>query len=326
MPESSKLSAMTPLAEFLEKRNPRDVAIVEKLYKYLPQSAARLIERRMADRHMRSLAPRTSFRRTAQGGWDVIHAGKEIAQSLPLDHLVGIIERPVTIVATGPSAKKHDWERLKAEGRFVIAVAGASTFLKSLNIRPDLFVVSDSRLARRAIQHFHNAAGVPMVTVMRGASIHAAESPGELRTRRFSLIERVNSWYGLPRLRDDELLDINRRSDSPFHFADELAPDDRCGWSSAPELGFFSATTVTFVALQVAARLGATDIEIVGMDLSSAARVYDEGGKPLPNSLEAHYGPVILPSFQAMHRALSGSGVVVRNLSPVCPLPAELFS
>ena len=83
---------------------------------------------------------------------------------------------------------------------------------------------------------------------------------------------------------------------------------------------------MTFVALQIAVRLGARDIEIVGMDLSSAPRVYSEGGKALPNSLESHYRPVILPSFQAMHRALAGSGITVRNLSPVCPLPAELFS
>ena len=245
---------------------------------------------------------------------------------MPLEELVGNIEKPVTIVASGPSAEDHDWNRLRSGERFLIAVAGASTFLKSLEIRPDLFVVSDSRLASRAIQHFENAAGIPMVTVLRGASIHAAESPAELQTRRFSLIERINSWYGLPSLPDSLLLDLNKRSGSPFRFASEEFPDDRCGWSSAPELGFFSATTVTFVALQIAVRLGAQDIEIVGMDLSSAPRVYDEGGKPLPNSLEAHLEPVILPSFQAMKQALDGSGVAVRNLSPVCPLPRELFS
>ena len=299
--------------------------MIEKLYGFLPFPLARLIERRMTYRHMRSLAPRTSFLRTPEGGWDVRHAGKHIARSVPLDQLVGLIDKPVTIVATGPSAKHHDWDELRKGGRFVIAVAGAPTFLKSIGIRPDLFVVSDSRLASRAIQHFRNAAGVPMVTVLRGASIHAIESPCELQTRPFSIIEKINSWYGKPSLTDEALLKLNRSSNSPFHFADEASPDSRCGWSSAPELGFFTATTVTFVALQIAVRLGARDIEIVGMDLTSAPRVYDEGAEPLPNSLEEHYETVILPSFLEMSRALAGSGVSIRNLSPVCALPADLF-
>lgn len=317
---------MNPLVEFLDNRNPPDAArMVENLYKFLPFSLARLIERRLTHRHMRSLAPRTSFQKTPEGGWNVRHAGKNIARSVPLDQLVGIIDRPVTIVATGPSAKQYDWDELRKGERFVIAVAGAPTFLKSVDIRPDLFVVSDSRLANRAIQHFQNAAGVPMVTVLRGASIHATESPRELQTRPFSLIEKINSWYGTPSLTVEALIDLNRRSDSPFHFADETAPDGRCGWSAAPELGFFTATTVTFVALQIAVRLGARDIEIVGMDLTSAPRVYDEGAEDLPNSLEEHYETVILPAFRTMRRALTGTGVTVRNLSPVCPLPADLF-
>ncbi len=318
---------MTPLEAFLNQRDLQDrAALVEKLYRFLPYPLARLLERSLRLRNMRSIAPRISFLRNEDGGWDVRHGIKTISRSRPLDQLVGGVDRPVTIVATGPSAKGYAWEEIRDGGRFVIAVAGAPTLLKAAGIRPDLFVVSDSRFAKRAIEHYHHAVGVPMVTVFRAASIHATWSPEELSGRPFSLIEKINSWHGIPRLPHDELLALNHSSGSPFRFADTPDPHYRCGWSSAPELGFFSATTVTFVALQIAVRLGAKDIEIVGMDLSSSARAYDERGTPLPNSLEAHYQPVILPSFEAMHEALEGRGISIRNLSPVCPLPRSLFA
>lgn len=318
---------VTPLEKFLSERDPRDPApLVERLYQYLPAPIARFAEKRLTRRHMRSIASRISFRMNEDSGWDVRHGTQTIAQSRPLAHLVGSLDKPVTIVATGPSAKDYDWEELRDGGRFVIAVAGAPTLLKSVNVRPDLFVVSDSRFARYGIEHIRAAAGVPMVTVLRAASFLATESRSELLNRPFSLIEQINSWYGLPKLPHEALLALNEQSGSPFHLADTQDPHYRTGWSAAPELGYFSGCTVAFVALQIAVRLGARDIEIVGMDLSGAGRAYHEGEKAVHNSLEKHYAPVILPSFEMMARVLNGSGVAVRNLSPVCALPRSLFS
>ncbi len=320
-------ASVTPLEEFLNERDPRDLApLVERFYQYLPAPIARLAEKRLTRRHMRSIASGISFRRKDDSGWAVRHGTQAVAQSRPLEQLVGPLDRPVTIVATGPSARDHCWEELRDGGRFVIAVAGAPTFLKSVGVRPDLFVVSDSRFARYGIEHIRTAAGVPMITVLRAASFLATESRNELLNRPFSLIEQINSWYGLPKLANEALLALNGQSASPFHFADTRDPHYRTGWSAAPELGYFSGCTVVFVALQIAVRLGARDIEIVGMDLSGAGRVYDEGEKAVHNSLESHYKPVILPSFEVMARVLMGGAVKVRNLSPVCALPRSLFS
>lgn len=318
---------MTPLEEFLNKPDLLDLAPhVERLYQYLPKSLARVIEKRLMRRHMRSIAAGITFRRNSDSGWTIRNGTRAIAQSRPLEHLVGKISQPVTIVATGPSAKDHAWEELRDGGRFVIAVAGAPTFLKSVSVRPDLLVVSDSRFARYGIEHIRNALGVPMVTVLRAASFHATESLNELLSRPFALIEQINSWYGLPKLTHEALLALNQQSGSPFHFANTLDLHYRTGWSTSPELGYFSGCTVAFVALQLAVRLGAKDIEIVGMDLSGAGRVYDEGANVVHNSLMSHYKPVILPSFETMARVLKGSGVQVRNLSPVCALPRSLFA
>lgn len=323
------LSALnvTPLEEFLENRDPRDLSpLVERLYRFLPHSLARFVERSQRPRHMRSIAPGISFLKNAEGGWAVRHQTKTVAQGRSLHGLLGKIDRPVTIVATGPSAKDYDWDEVRDGGRFIIAVAGAPTLLKEKNVRPDLFVVSDSRFARYGIEHFRNAPGVPLVTVLRGASFLANESPNELVSRPFALIEQVNSWYGLPQLPYEALRGLNWESGTPFHFPDPPDSAYRIGWSDAPEQGFFSAATVTFVALQIAVRLGARDIEIVGMDLSGGSRAYDEGDNPVKNTLGPNYEPVILPSFKMMHQALKDRSISIRNLSPVCPLPVTLFS
>lgn len=318
---------VSPLEEFLNHRNTRDLApLADWLYRYLPYPVARLIERRLAPRHMRSIAPRITFQTNPDGGWSVRHGTKPITQSLPLDQLVGNLDVPVSIVATGPTAKEHDWEKLRDRERFVIAVNGAPTFLKNMKVRPDLLVVSDNRFARHGVEHFLNAPGVPLVTILRAASILANESREQLLSRPFSMIERINSWYSLPQLPHDVLLELSQRSGSPFHFPENPDPNYRIGWSSNPKLGYFSGSTVVLVALQVAVCLGATDIEIIGMDLSGAGRVYDEGKNARPSSLVEQYAKTILPSFEIMHRVLKDRGVKIRNLSPLCPLPRSLFA
>jgi Kdo-III transferase WaaZ len=97
------------------------------------------------------------------------------------------------------------------------------------------------------------------------------------------------------------------------------------GWSRRPELGFFSGCTVAFAALQIMVRLGARDIEIVGMDLTGKAHAYTEADGAIPSSLDADYEQRILPSFALMGEALKGSGIAIRNLSPVCRLPRRFF-
>ena len=78
--------------------------------------------------------------------------------------------------------------------------------------------------------------------------------------------------------------------------------------------------------MQLVIGLGARDIEIIGMDLGCAGHVCHEGVDVLPTSLAADYAERILPAFEVMHEALRGSGVAVRNHSPVCPLPRRLFA
>lgn len=99
----------------------------------------------------------------------------------------------------------------------------------------------------------------------------------------------------------------------------------RVGWSSRIDYGVFSGATVAFPALQIAVGMLASIVEFHGLDLNDKGRAYHED-KAVQSKLERHYAKFILPSFKAAGNHLKGTGILVRNNSPHCPIAfAELF-
>jgi hypothetical protein len=274
---------------------------------------------------MNSFTWQVAFEPTRPGAWDIFLEGRLITTTVPLREWIGPISRPVTIVAGGPSAREYPIRDLAAGERLVVAVNGAPAFLEEYGIRPDAWIVSDVRLAYQVETNFLHAVGVPLAVPVTVASSIATRSPEELANRPLAVIERVNQWHGVPSLSREQLLKLNAASGSPFDFPPAGGGKSIIGWSHRPELGVFSGCTVVFATLQLMVGLGARDIEIVGMDLSGTAHVYGEQKGSLPSSLAGDYRARILPSFELMHSALAGSGLRIRNLSPVCPLPLRIF-
>ena len=274
---------------------------------------------------MRSFARGITFHRKNDGTWIMLKNRVPVKTTSPLRDMVGVLDRPVTIVASGPSSREADWERISRENRFIIAVNGGTSVVAARSLQPDLHVVMDRHFALSGPAHFRNFPEVPLVATQRAASVVASKNPGIFDKKPLSILERVNAWHGLPTMELARVKKLNRKSGHPFHFPD--FEDTKCtiGWSDDPALGVFSGSTVVVSALQVAVSLGASDIEIIGMDLRGQTRAYEEGAAIRPSYLEKQYTSYILPTFEVMHRALLGSGVKVKNLSPVCPLPARLF-
>jgi len=319
------------LAELLNDRQTvgkRWLAVHEVADKLWPRFAAMLERRRWPERfrHMRAIMPGYMYEPAGGGGWIMKKDGRIVTDCLPLERIVGNITRPVTIFATGPTARDCSWERLQSGDRFIIAVNGAPTVLLERGIRPDLHLVIDRHFVQSGVIHFANSPDVPLIGTHRSVAVLAALMPGIYARKPVAIVERVNAWYGIPVIGQQELRQLNRDSGSPFHFPDEPDRKFRIGWSDRPGLGVFSGCTVVLSALQVAVGLGATDIEIIGMDLSNMGHAHTAGISKRPNELVSQYEQYILPTFQAMHRALLGKGAAVRNLSPVCPLPAGLFA
>ncbi len=272
--------------------------------------------------HMRHFDQKFTFTRGEHGLASLRHEETEIASGRPLDQLIGRIDRPVTLVATGPSALDHDWAALRDSGRMVVGVTGGATFLRERGITPDLLVLSDPDFCKTGGYHIRDAAGVPLVAEFRSAVALHTHYPDALKDRPVAFIERVNKWYGVPAMREKELHRLNEASGAPFFIQPSTRELRMIGWSHRLDQGFFPSATVAVAALQVLVAMGATEIEIVGMDLSGGSSVYTSAR---PSRLSAQYDSVILPSFRAMHRALRKRGVSIRNLSPTCPLPRELF-
>jgi hypothetical protein len=323
---------MSPLESWLENGRRNDLGWRTRLNGVAGDYSSRLS--RMAKRliwprrlkHMRYLAPGIEFQTGEDRRFTIYNGGLPLVKSKSLLDLIPNLDAPTSIVATGPTALDYPWGSLRPGERFVIAVNGAPTMLKDLGIVPDLLVVTDREFALTGAHHFEAAKNVPLAIEFLAAAALASTAPHLLTERPFAILERVNMWHGLPALDLRTLGQLNKESQMPFVFPATPEPECRIGWSHRPELGFFPGRTVVFGALQVAIGRGATDVEIIGMDLSGSGRSYSEGSSQRPTQLQAHYDAFILPSFRIMRTALAGRKVAVRNLSPVCPLPGDLFS
>ncbi len=277
-------------------------------------------------RHMSGFPHSVIFEPTSDGTWRLANAGLHLTETVPLKDWIGSIDRPVTIVAGGPSAREYPMQELASGKRLLIAVNGVPTFLAEHGIRPDAWVVSDARLAPQIQANAVHANGVPLAITPKLAAFLAVSSPALLSHHRICLVERVNQWHGVSSLISTQLEDLNKESGSPFLFPTTGQGKSVIGWSKRPELGFFSGATVTFTALQLMVGLGARDIEIIGMDLSGKGHSYVDLPDAIPSSLMDDFEVKILPAFEQMHQGLLGTGVVIKNLSPVCRLPQRLFA
>lgn len=323
---------MTPLEAYLNTRMGKPVLrrlAWDHFSQGLPTPLGNFIRHKLwrwPYRHMRSLPKSVGFSQPRPGAWTISLGDNAVATTVPLAEWLGPIDRPVTIVAGGPSAREHPVDDFAAGKRLIVAVNGVPAFLAEKGIRPDAWIVSDPRLASQIKTNFPYAAGTPLAVPANVAASIALECPDELANRPICILERTNQWHGLRSLDNRQLLDINDRSGKPFHFPATGVMKSVVGWSHRPELGFFSGCTVVFAALQVVVGLGARDIEIIGMDLSDQGHAYGEQEGSLPSSMSMNYKDSILPSFELMHEALKGTDVAIRNLSPVCPLPQRIFT
>ncbi len=323
---------MTPLEAYLHTRMGK--AVQQRIAwdhraRHLPSSLDKFVRGKLwrwPYRHMRGFSRAVQFEQNASGGWQISVDDEPVANSVSLPGWVGSLKgRGVTIVAGGPSARDYPISELRSRGRFIVAVNGVPSFLAESGVKADAVVISDLRLASQIAANFPYTRGVPLAIPAKLAAVLAMRFPEELASRPLCLIERINQWYGVRALKSNCLWDINRQSGTPFIFPAKGNGKSVVGWSQHPELGFFSGNTVAFVALQIVVGLGASDIEIVGMDLTGQSHAYHEGHNALPSGLDKNYQKGILPSFELMHEALVGTGVSVRNHSPVCPLPEGIF-
>ncbi|MEY4568914.1 MAG: hypothetical protein RLZZ398_353 [Verrucomicrobiota bacterium] len=277
-------------------------------------------------RHMRYVLPSVALHPLRNGCWRLRSRSGPTVEwvSRPISDIKGFTRRPSIIIATGPSASNFDWSTLMDGDRLIWAVNGAPTMLANHGLKADFLVITDHRFARDGADHIALAVdqGATLLFAPEAVAGFAATQPEVLARARFHVFEKVNRWYGLPILDPAELVAANEESGRPFLLPDSPVPG--VGWSRDPMLGVFAGKTVPFAALQLVVWAGSQTVEIVGMDLGGSGHAYVED-QPVVSHLEKDYRQFILPSFECMAAALTGSPLRIHNLSPTCPLPEELF-
>ena len=275
--------------------------------------------------HMRYVPPSVVLRPVEGGIWNLQQREDQFTQfvSRPLAELRKFTTQPVIVIATGPSANDCDWSELADGRRLIWAVNGAPTLLAKHDLKCDYLVVTDHRFARDGAEHIVLAAerGAVLCFSYEAAAGFAATRPDVLSKTPFYVFEKATAWYGLPLLSGAELKTLNEKSGCPFYLRDDSKPG--VGWSHDPELGVFAGRTVAFAALQLIVWSGARDIEVMGLDLGSNGRAYDEAA-PVVSHLERDYQDYIRPAFECMAAALSGRGIRIINHSPISPLQRDL--
>jgi len=271
---------------------------------------------------MRYFDHRYRFTRGSDGLAEMRYGNEVVAAGTPISSLIGNIDRPCILALSGPSALDQDWQAVRTSGKLVVGVTGGATFLKDQGITPDLLVVTDPDFCQPGGGHIRNAQGIPLAIEYRSAvSLHTYH-PDSLKHRPVSFIERVNKWYGIRSISNEQLHLLNHCPQAPFLIPGKIEKLGRIGWSNQIDLGFYPSSTVAFVALQILVSLGAKDIEIIGMDLGGTPSIYNNAR---PSRLQEQYDKVILPSFYMMREALKGRGIIIENVSNTCPLPREIF-
>lgn len=324
-------SPSSPLADMLRNRSLRGVEIKQRLLHACSawppafQKPLRKVLWPPPLRHMRYVPPEVRLLPGIGGEWKMWLRGRSDSAfvSLPISKLRESIDRPATVIATGPTANEFDWRGL-ADGRRVIwAVNGAPALLEKHGLKCDFLVLTDHRFARDGADHIELAAkqGAVLCFSYEAAAGFAAARPDVLTKTPFYVFEKANAWYGLPALDAAKLAACNAESGYPYFLRDDSKPG--VGWSYDLGLGVFAGRTVAFAALQLVVWSGSRDIEVVGLDLGGKARAYEEAA-PEVSHLERDYQDYIRPAFDCMADALAGRSIRIFNHSRTSPLPRDL--
>lgn len=230
----------------------------------------------------------------------------------------------VFIIASGPSLKNIDISVL--DQAFTIGVNGSILKFYESGIAPDYYVISDeefvynrSELVKKILETgFCHCFFTPQVI-----SAVCEISPDLLLNHpRITVFHNHFKKFGEKAMEYEDIVEVANND------SDIVTEDGRIGFSLNPAKGVFTASTVTYFALQIAYGLGFRIFNLVGMDLGSPngkTRFYETGVKAMPSHLDRDYFRWILPSFKIVAELCQDGVIAVFNLSPVSRLPANII-
>lgn len=284
-------------------------------------------------KHMADLHPRFRIVADNSGRQIVQWRNRSVADLQPLSPLRGSQQgRSCFVLAAGPSLAEVDLAAVSGHSLFGVNGAVAKTVAAGRYERHRLthYVITDRDFVEHRLGLVQAVfAAQPHVFLSAQAMSAICERDAQLLARApVSLIETHFCPYGKPRLTPAQIEALTAATPTLY------ASSWRIGFSRDIEIALFSAHTVVFYAVQIAAYLGFRSIFMLGTDFGSdgaQVRFYEQRGGPFsrtarPSRMEKDFEKFIRPGFEAMQRACADDpGLQVYNLSPRSRLPESII-
>ncbi|WP_141215505.1 hypothetical protein [Hahella sp. CCB-MM4] len=230
------------------------------------------------------------------------------------------------LVANGPSVSNIDFNKLR--DKQLCGVNASIALTDKYDIHFDAYVVIDPVFIDKNYEMMRKillSQTKCFMTVYCIISIYHRE-PELLKCSKIYLVEHINRRIFKP------VLDIHSfrtwvASIPSLHFS-ETNTDIKIGCSEDISLGIFDGGTVAVWALQILAYAGASNINLLGVDIRGQKdrnRFFEDKDNKQPSDLMDKYSTIIEPSLKAVKECCENKGITLRNYSPNSIIPESLI-
>ncbi|MEZ3501049.1 sugar glycosyltransferase [Pantoea sp. KPR_PJ] len=273
-------------------------------------------------RHSENLWPHVNITRAPEGHIrSLVWKGRPVAME-DLSALRASHSGDLTIVATGPSVKTLDAQKLAQFS--AMGVNGAYSLHDRLKFDYYVIVDRDFVADRQAIirQIIQDRELLLFITVHCLHDIFCTLGYEAVKCR-LAIVEDVRHKIFQPLIEPADY--AAKSAQLPGLVVDPA--NSQIGFCRDIRHGVIDAGTVAYWALQIAFFLGAKRIFIAGVDMTnfSLPRFYESEGDVMPSLLESSFSSLIKPSFSHASQILKKEHIVVYNLSPDSALESEIF-
>ena len=220
----------------------------------------------------------------------------------------------VFLVGSGPSIKEQNMHLLAKEK--TIFLNGAISLVKSHNIQPTAFIVTDKRFVKNHKTLFFSLpSNIPCLFTLDVVKEVLNNDPNFFQAHTLFLIEKATRPYLKDKIKIEEL--------DTSYFAKKH--NNAC--SLDINHGFVEAGTVMYAAAQVILSYKPKEIILVGFDLgnSNNPRFYESVNNKAKSKLQKALHKNIIPAFSLLSELCHIKNISIKNASPISKMPYDVI-
>lgn len=222
----------------------------------------------------------------------------------------------LAIIASGPSAKNTDWNKLQT---YDIAFVNGAIRLHPQSLYHDhstrFFLVTDPNFIKTNFLQIKDIILENIVCIFSVRAFYEISKHHKdflmQKQKDIYILDQLHEPFKAPKFQNKDFIES-----ADFIFDSEA----QIGFSKNASKGIFNGKTVVYSMLQIAAFLDYKNIEIYGMDLNGSQRFYKEEKNKAPSYIDHDYAKTILPSMLLAKKYFDKNKVEIKNMSPISKL------